>query len=159
MVERKHIIMAIIDELNEELIKCNAELAETEKQLIVYQERTRCCTEKKNMLEALIRNASSEAEKAVKAKPIPTKTDAVKRTKTKPAETAAAPEENQEPTEMTVIAMADLAKKLDVPTSEVADACNRRGWHLPRINDKYMLTESQADEISNAIDSNHTVHP
>lgn len=154
--------MAIIDELNEELAKCNTELAETEKQIIVYQERTRCCTEKKNMLEALIRSVSAEPEKTAKPKPAPNKTDPVKKTKIKPAETATpatTPEENQEPTEEAVISMVDLAKKLNVPTSEIADICNRKDWRLQRINDKYMLTKTQTDEITSTINSVHTTHP
>lgn len=160
--------MTILEELNNEMTKCEDELRMQNEAMNNIKTRIACCEEKKQMLEKLISIASSENEKSDKSKTKQTaatvKTATSRKTtrsagKTAEPATSIAPEGafvkvSSEPADNSV-STKDLAERLGVNTTLIAKACTDLGFNLEMTDNKFILTKEQENAIVNYLNGNH----
>lgn len=163
--------MTILEELNNEMAKCEDELRMQNEAMNNIKTRIACCEEKKQMLEKLISIASSENEKSEKPKTKQTAATiktAASRKSTRSANKAAEPTISIAPEGAFVkassepafdsISTKDLAERLGVNTTLIAKACTDLGFNLEMTDNKFILTKEQENAIVNHLSSgNHNI--
>lgn len=176
---------SLIDNLNAEIKKCDIEIQKANEIIIQQQERKSCYTERKEILESLIENASqcenitAEPEKATRTKPKPADTTAKRSHKEKPAAGSsadAAVSDSTSPQTVSPVAtfspvgskdgqsecpengitMKDLAERLGVATTVIAKACNELSLTIPMGKGGYILSEEQAAQITASVKQSAT---
>ena len=146
--------MSIIEELEKEIAACNIELQKCNAILLQLEERRTCYTEKKEMLEKLLKTASNEQEKTVKPKSRTASIEKVEPQRKADQRKNQPESSDEEPISEIIdgITMKNLAESMKTTTTTIANLCNNLGFDLKMQDNKYLLTKEQAEKVKTAFE-------